>query len=351
MIVQWGWGTGPIKAFRSGALSGHPGRMKGVRTCGARRLCPSLATMILRVTRRMSSRKARGLDHWGPEEIRVLPKELLVALARVLNGAERQGPWPEDPRQVLVALNPKDKAVHEGQLRPIGLLPMIYRIWMACRRRDATAWRRNVQGGETLGATEKTWVTRVTDELAEAAGDQAILDCSKCYERVPHRLAARRALDLGVPPRLAQMLFDMYRAPRRVRVHGAVSEAAVGHCGLPAGCAYAKDVLEGFLRPMAGHCTQCVFRGHVDDATLQAVHATARGAAACLGHDLCQVKQALRDDNMVLNDAKEQILGPTAAVRQAWADLWPDYQGNVVRQAKDLGACQRRLGVRNPIAD
>ncbi len=207
---------------------------------------------------------------------------------------------------------------------------MIYRIWMACRRRDAKAWRRSVQGGETLGATEKAWVTRVTDELAEAAGDQtvtAFLDCSKCYERVPHRLAARRALELGAPPRLMQMLFDMHRAPRRVRVHGAVSDIAVGHCGLPAGCAYAKDVLEGFLRPMAAHCSYCVFRGYVDDATLQAVHATARGAAACLGRDLCQVKQALREDTMVLNDAKEQILGPTAAVRAAWTALWPEYQG------------------------
>ena len=85
----------------------------------------------------MSPRKAHGLDHWGPEELR-LPDDLLWSLARHLNRFEAAGEWPESLRQVLVALNPKDGATHEGQLRPIRLLPMLYRVWMAGRR-QATA--------------------------------------------------------------------------------------------------------------------------------------------------------------------------------------------------------------------
>ena len=172
-----------------------------------------------------------------------------------------------------------------------------------------------MQGGTTLGALDKAWATRITDKIAESEGRYtmtAFLDCSKCYERVPHTEAAGRALALGAPGRLVQLMFDMYRAPRRIRVHGATSRAAKGHCGLPAGCAYAKDVLEGFLQPSRDVCRYATFRGYVDDVTLQAVAGTHRGAAHALGTDLYAIKDALRADNMVLNDAKEQVLGPRA---------------------------------------
>ena len=107
---------------------------------------------LKRILMRMSAKKARGLDHWGPEELRALPVEMLGALACVMNKMECEGRWPEALRQVVVALNPKPKATHEGQLRPIGLLPMVYRLWMAFRRPEAKQWKAAVSGGTGQGA-------------------------------------------------------------------------------------------------------------------------------------------------------------------------------------------------------
>ena len=112
-----------------------------------------------------------------------------------------------------------------------GLLPMIERLWVAYRRRETQRWKQTVQGGGTLGVTEKAWGTWVADEIVEAQGDHtttAFLDSPKCSERAPHVTAARRVVELGAPGKLAQLMFDVYRAPRRVRLCGASSAPATG---------------------------------------------------------------------------------------------------------------------------
>ena len=83
---------------------------------------PITVYRIKRVLKRMSPHKAKGLDHWGPDELKALPHTYLEGLADIHNAAEEEkGEWPAELRQVMVALNPKPRAEHEGQLRPIGL--------------------------------------------------------------------------------------------------------------------------------------------------------------------------------------------------------------------------------------
>ncbi len=53
-----------------------------------------------------------------------------------MNEAELDGEWPEEIRIAIIALMTKEGASHEGELRPIGMLPYIYRIWMAIRGED-----------------------------------------------------------------------------------------------------------------------------------------------------------------------------------------------------------------------
>ena len=92
---------------------------------------------IREVTRRLPTDKALGLDHWSPGEIRLLANDLTDELADIYNRAEREGRWPELLRNALVAMIPKDGALWEAELRPIGLLPYIYRIWMCLRKPHA----------------------------------------------------------------------------------------------------------------------------------------------------------------------------------------------------------------------
>ena len=74
--------------------------------------------------------KSFGPDHWHPNEVRLLPKMFKRNLIDIMQQSEVGGRWPENLRYSTVTLTPKTKAVHEGQVGPIGGLPMIYRIWM-----------------------------------------------------------------------------------------------------------------------------------------------------------------------------------------------------------------------------
>ena len=53
-----------------------------------------------------------------------------------------------------MTLSPKPGAEHEGQLRPIGLLPMIYRLWMAVRKPVTKEWKAKIHGGRNASAVE-----------------------------------------------------------------------------------------------------------------------------------------------------------------------------------------------------
>ena len=94
------------------------------------------------------------------------------------------------------------------------------------------------------------------------------LDCSKCYGRIEHQTAATRCVEDGCPRNIANLVFNMYGAKRRLRVHGVVSDEIVGNTGIIAGCAFAKDILKSFLRPLDKMAFRTKFRDYVDDMAL-----------------------------------------------------------------------------------
>ena len=67
--------------------------------------------------------------------------------------------------------------------------------------------------------------THATMELAHWKGQHtvlALLDCSKCYERVEHLTGAQDAYDSGCPPDIVNTAFRQYAGTRILRAHGAV---------------------------------------------------------------------------------------------------------------------------------
>ena len=81
---------------------------------------------------------------------------------------EQKGKWPRLLTQVIVALIPKDGAKTEADLRPIGLTPIIYRLWVCVRKKHITAWTRAMYGARFLSASDHAWNTRVGQELARS---------------------------------------------------------------------------------------------------------------------------------------------------------------------------------------
>ena len=87
------------------------------------------------------------------------------------------------------------------------------------------------------------------------------------------------------------------------------------------------------------------FRDYVDDMTILVSGPTPQRAALDLHESLTSVKAALRADNMLLNDSKEQVYGPTAATCRAWEDLTGT---PAVAVAKDLGVYHYGHGQSHP---
>ena len=72
---------------------------------------------------RMSPRKSRGADGWGPHELGSLPLPYHERLRELRLASEAEGRWREEFGQILVTLIPKPGALTGAQLRPIGILP------------------------------------------------------------------------------------------------------------------------------------------------------------------------------------------------------------------------------------
>ena len=168
---------------------------------------------VRHVLRCVNPNRALGADQWHFRELAALPDQFLERLAKFYNMVEKEGQWPPPLRQTLVALIPKDGAKTELELRPIGLTPIIYRLWMCIRKNITQDWTRNLYGPRCLSATDLAWETRTMQELVRSKGQRAgsiFLDCSKCYERVPHTVAYADAirtgphLDPSAPKRLLQ---------------------------------------------------------------------------------------------------------------------------------------------------
>ncbi len=78
---------------------------------------------------------------------------------------ERAQRWPGALRYSVTALIPKPGAQLEHQLRPIGVLPYVYRVWMAIRKRHLQLWSQTLHGGQHDGAATLAWRTAVQVEL------------------------------------------------------------------------------------------------------------------------------------------------------------------------------------------
>ena len=102
--------------------------------------------------------------------------------------------WPALVRYVLIVLLPKS----DGGRRPIGLFPMVVRVWSRARMIVARAWesansRPTIFGGAGMGAQRASWLAAFKAEAVArrgAAFAQSLLDLVKAFEQIPHRILA-----------------------------------------------------------------------------------------------------------------------------------------------------------------
>ena len=111
-----------------------------------------------------------GWDKVHPKAMRRANERWLKARLKLLIRCEKEGRWPKTIELVIICLLPKT----DGGFRPIGLLPVLPRIWMRTRRNVTSAWeRRNdrcyLYAGEGKGAQVAAWQQSARAEAASAA--------------------------------------------------------------------------------------------------------------------------------------------------------------------------------------
>ena len=193
-----------------------------------------------------------GWDDLHPRALLRLSDSLLLALLRLLAACERYGRWPRGVAVVIIALLPKP----DGGRRPIGLFPLLPRVWMRVRRDVAREWERlherpYLYAGVGKGANVAAWKQAARAELALAIPGveygQALLDLVKAFDRVPHHILAREAAHLGYSLWVLRLALAAYRLGRVLRLDGAISSLVFALRGITAGSGLATTEMRILL--------------------------------------------------------------------------------------------------------
>ena len=138
---------------------------------------------------------------------------------------EKYHKWPQGLHPII-ALIPKDGAENEGQLRPIAILPYVYRVWMAVRKSKVKQWAIKLNDGRFTSPETLVWEIAARAEIATIRGKHfsaAYIDCSKCYERVDHNIAADAAIKTVCYPTIVALSFQMHKMDRFIQVHKSIT--------------------------------------------------------------------------------------------------------------------------------
>ena len=215
-------------------------------------------------------------------------------------------------------------------VRPIALMPMLYRLWTKIRKSAIQTWdvshRRPrdaaIRGSSALRAAV---LSAFHDELATTSGkavSRVLWNTEKFYDIINITKLAQHACELGYPITAVALGVQMHMAPRILKAHDHYTMCALPATGIIAGCTqsnyFARVLLKMVLKGAMEAVLAQVTRTFVDDIS-QAVVAgrdivvsTVRAA-----HDL--YLRLVREDCVISN--KTVILSASKKNRAAIARM------------------------------
>jgi hypothetical protein len=234
------------------------------------------ADMVKEACRSFPSQTGLGPDAIQPRAVLRLSDNGIEALASILTAIELTGEWPLFTQLVMTVLLPKA----DGGLRPIGLFPTVYRIWMRCRRPTIKKWRREHArsyryGGTGKGAQRASWIHAAKSEIATSGGRSyatTLLDLVKAFETIPHEHILQAARKHEYNLWVLRMSLKAYRVPRTIVVDGVCSAPKIATQGITAGSGFATEELACLLLDVCDELLAAYptvdLTEYVDDLTL-----------------------------------------------------------------------------------
>ena len=181
-------------------------------------LPPITAADVASAIKRWKSCSAPGTDGWYTAEWKLLPPAAHEPLAQLLNCIEDCATWPEATLHAAISLLPKPDGLDPGSafsLRPITVLPVLYRLWSAIRFGQLHPWmekalHHSVHGGRRRHETRLA-VWRVALDIEHAILNDtplagASLDAEKFFDLIEWDIVFPVARAFGLPDNLLRPL-------------------------------------------------------------------------------------------------------------------------------------------------
>ena len=202
--------------------------------------------------KKLKPQSAKGTDLISAQELKLLPLQFILELARILAGYS-QG-FPESFMHGLVCpLSKTDEIPRADQTRPITLLPQIYRLWAAVASYQITrvicAWVPTEVTGllPGRGAASSAYFSQFVIEQARKTQNQLsglTLDLVKCFNCISWSFGFHAMAAMGIPTELLNMWIGSLQVlTRHWMLSNQVIHVGKGTCGFPEGDQYSVLVM------------------------------------------------------------------------------------------------------------
>ncbi|CAK0896788.1 unnamed protein product, partial [Prorocentrum cordatum] len=221
----------------------------------------------------------QGADWWRAPELKAMSAQGLEDFVQCLTSCEQRAAWPWQFYLVLELLLGKKQGI--GGERPIGLMPMPYRIWSAARRPIVATWSKAAAGFWDTAVAGSSALRVAMHRLmrAEAATEMGFhaagvfYDAANFYDNIGLDRLIEKATALQYPLLPLAMAVQMYLAPRAIMAHSLFSDIFEPANSMVAGCGQAVDLtrplLYGILDAAHRHHIFAVMQQYLDDLALQ----------------------------------------------------------------------------------
>lgn len=209
---------------------------------------PNITSDDIRKMAKKMVGKASGPDGFAAQQLVLLPEDALARLAQLLSAIETQGRWPQPLLHWKVTFLPKPRPPGQvaglGDVRPIAVGPVIYRLWSSLRLKQVQPSLHGLLSPGPAGHRGLD-VDNIILSLDLAFDSEsypygAALDFQKAFDSCDFHLCTNLLRHLGLPLQVVNLLENQWGNSRRwLSFNGAVSRRPLSKLmGLPQGDAW-----------------------------------------------------------------------------------------------------------------
>ncbi|CAK0858693.1 unnamed protein product, partial [Prorocentrum cordatum] len=303
---------------------------------------PISKDIIGSIIQHLKRNAGQGADWWRAPELKAMGAQGLEDFVQCLTSCEQRAAWPWQFYLVLELLLGKKPGI--GGERPIGLMPMPYRIWSAARRPIVATWSKAAAGFWDTAVAGSSALRVAMHRLmrAEAATEMGFhaagvfYDAANFYDNIGLDQLIEKASALQYPLLPLAMAVQMYLAPRAIMAHSLFSDIFEPANSMVAGCGQAVDLtrplLHGILDAAHRHHIFVVMQQYLDDLALQV-----EGARR-------QVIDQIKHVAALVHDGFKRLAIPIS-VKTAVVASDKDLQAEVASILDSLGTPNKQPGV------